>query len=312
MMERQTYSYGPTHLYPRAGVLLFPIVTLLLAAAAYAGMSMNSTVLLAVLVAGVVCLGLPHGSLDPLVARKLFRTDRRFTMVRFLLAYAILAALCAVSWIASPNIALSIFLGISALHFGSDWQQRGSVWGRAAYGACVVTVPTLHHAESVRQIYIALGATAAGDIVSASRFIAWTAISVAMLTLLLQPRGRRQDWLELSIILIGAIALPPLLFFVCYFCLLHSPRHLIATSREVELHGVGAFLKVVAPTVGATLVLAALLWHLLPGVESNGRMLETVFIGLAALTVPHMLLTELKEHNQRSLIAEPRSGLIKS
>lgn len=305
-MERRAYPFSIFRLDRRATVLLFPTVTLLLVAATRTNAGVNTPILLAALVVGVVCLGLPHGSLDPLVARKLLGADHRFTMVRFVLVYALLAALCAVGWIAYPNIALTLFLAISALHFGTDWQERGSYWGRAAYGACVVTVPTLHHAEIVSQIYQTLGATVADEIVRASQVVAWFAIAAALLSLLPQLRLRWRDLLELLVILIGGVALPPLVFFVCYFCLLHSPRHLLETAREVGLRRPRAILTAVTPTVGAALVFAALLWRFLPAHESSGRILQIVFIGLAALTVPHMLLTEIKRLNQRS--TEQRSA----
>jgi Brp/Blh family beta-carotene 15,15'-monooxygenase len=274
---------------------IFPGITLLLVLATSAGASVNEPIILIILTAGVVCLGLPHGSLDPLVARKLYGANRRFTMLRFLAAYTLIAALCAAGWIAAPGIALPIFLVISALHFGSDWQQRGSPWGRAAYGACVVTLPTLHHAETVRRIYLALGATNAAGIVGVSVVVAWIVAALAVLSLLPRIKGRWRDGIELAVLLIGGVMLPPLVFFVCYFCLLHSPRHLWDTSRTVGISGIRAVAAAVAPTVAATLVFAAVLWHFLPSGRSHDRVLELVFVGLAALTVPHMLLTEMKD-----------------
>jgi Brp/Blh family beta-carotene 15,15'-monooxygenase len=269
---------------------MFASITLLLTLAAIAGAAMNEPVILLFLVAGVVCLGLPHGALDPQVARELYRADRRFTMVRFLAAYTLIAALCAAGWTAAPNIALPIFLLISAVHFGSDWQQRGSLWSRSAYGACVVTVPTLHHAQTVRQIFLALGATNATYIVSVSRVVACIAAVFAIVSLLLQRKNRWQDYIDLAVILIGGVLLPPLVFFVCYFCLLHSPRHLADTSHAVGVHGIRAIAVAVAPTVAATLVFAAVLWRFIPFGRANDRILQIIFVGLAALTVPHMLL----------------------
>ena len=300
MMEKPLFRFGALRLDRRAAVLLFPGVTLILVAANYLGTSMSGPIILALLVGGVVFLGLPHGSLDPLVAMQILGSDRRFTIGRFLLAYSLLAAVCVGCWLAFPNVGLSLFLIISALHFGSDWQQRGSSWGRIAYGACIVSVPTLHHAETVRQIFTELGATAAVSIVNTSKIVSCFAIAVAWFSLLPQLSRRWRDGLELAVILIGALALQPLIFFVCYFCLLHSPRHLFETSREVGLRGVGALITAVAPTVGATLVFAALLWRFLPAEHFTSHVLQIVFIGLAALTVPHMLLTEIKEREQQS------------
>jgi Brp/Blh family beta-carotene 15,15'-monooxygenase len=282
---------------------IFASITLLLTVAAIAGARMNEPVILLFLAAGVVSLGLPHGALDPHVARELFGANRRFTMVRFLVAYTLIAALCAAGWLAAPNIALPIFLVISAAHFGSDWQQRGSLWSRAAYGACVVTVPTLHHANTVRQIYLALGSTNATHIVSASRVVAWIVAVLAITSLLPEIKNRWQDCIDLAVILIGGVMLPPLVFFVCYFCLLHSPRHLADTSHAVGLRGIRAIAAAVAPTVAATLVFAAVLWRFIPFGRANDRILQIIFVGLAALTVPHMLLKVMTTLSNDSAIA---------
>jgi hypothetical protein len=67
------------------------------------------------------------------------------------------------------------------------------------------------------------------------------------------------------------------------------------TSRDLGIRGIRAIAAAVVPTVAATLVLATILWHFLPTVRANDRILDIVFIGLAALTVPHMLLTEMNE-----------------
>jgi Brp/Blh family beta-carotene 15,15'-monooxygenase len=299
MMERQFASFGNLLFGRPAAVLLFPAVTLLLVLATILGAGMKEPALIALLAVGVVCLGVPHGALDPMIARTLWGTDRRLAMPGFLAVYTLLAVLCAAGWIAAPSVALSIFLAISALHFGSDWNRRGSFLSRAAYGGCVVTVPALHHGDAVRQIYLALGATDASGIVRVSQVIACVVAAVAVLSLLPEMKRRWQDLLELAVILIAGMALTPLVFFACYFCLLHSPRHLAETARDVGLRGVGSIAKAAAPTVVATLLLAAVLWYFLPAAKLSNRVLEIIFIGLAALTVPHMLLSEIRERHQR-------------
>jgi Brp/Blh family beta-carotene 15,15'-monooxygenase len=300
VMAEQAFQSDGLRLDRPATVVLFPAITLLLVAAALTGRSLNAPIALALLAGGVVCLGLPHGSLDLLVARHLFNRDRRFTTARFLLAYALIAAICASVWLAFPSISLTIFLLISALHFASDWQQRGWLLGRVAYGACIVTVPVLHHAEVVRQIYVQLGATGASEIVRASGIIALLAAPVALVSLLSHIRLRLRDIVELGVILVSAWVLPPLVFFLCYFCFLHSPRHLMKTAHEVGLRSPVQILAAVLPMVAATLVLAAILWRFLPANQSSSRILEIIFIGLAALTVPHMLLTRMRELDESS------------
>ena len=299
-MKARAFSGSPVRLERPVLALVFSLGTTLLVIAFLCGMAINAPLILLILVTGVVLLGLPHGALDPRVARQLFAGTRRFTMARFLLGYILLAGACIAGWLAAPNLALCIFLLISAVHFGSDWGCRGSAWGRTAYGACIVSVPALRHAEAVRQIYGELGATAASGIVHVSSLVAIAAVTVAFVSLIGQIRLRWQDCLELTVIVLGALALPPLAFFTCYFCLLHSPRHLLAAAGEVGLRSLPAIAAAVAPMVVATLLLAALVWRFLPAKNLTGHVLEIVFIGLAALTVPHMFLTGIKEFRQKN------------
>ena len=292
-MSYQSLRLSRQWFQPQLTDLIFPVATLLLVLATWFGVRADKPLILAGLISGVVLLGLPHGSLDPLVARKLWGKHRRFTMSQFLLGYVLLATACAAGWLTFPNAALVIFLIVSAIHFGTDWQDRGNRWGRAAYGFCVIAIPSLRYAAEVRQIFIALGATAVFSLVSALQVLACIAIPLALVSSFRPSERRNQDVLELAVIVASGLALPPLVFFICYFCLLHSPRHLYATSREVGLRSASAVLLAVAPIVLATLVLAALLWYFLPAKDVGSHILQIVFIGLAALTAPHMLLTTL-------------------
>jgi Brp/Blh family beta-carotene 15,15'-monooxygenase len=292
-------SRGPFRLHPVD--LLFPVVSLVLIATVWSGLGVRTPFIMGLLVAGVVVSGLPHGSLDPLVARKLFAGNRRFTMARFLVSYVLLAAVCAAGWLAAPNFALCVFLIVSALHFGSDWEGRAEVWAQAAYGFCVISISTLRYAPDVRQIFTVLGATAASGIVIGLRDLAGFAILIAAISQLRRAPSRSLDRMEFAMILLGGLALPPLLFFFCYFCMLHSPRHLLLTSRQVALRGAVRVFTAAAPAVLGTLALAAFLWRFLPVSNVSNRVLQIVFIGLAALTAPHMLLTALNDRERLRL-----------
>jgi len=272
---------------------LFPSLTLLLILASFKGISPGTPLLLVLLVAGVVILGLPHGALDPFVAKQLWGARQSFSMIGFLLLYTSMAALCAMVWFITPNAALVGFLIISAYHFGSDWDGRCIPWGKSAFGISIVCVSTLFKADKVEEIYKQLGASIAHQIVTASQVLAVVGIVAALLAASSRSKFRISNLLELSTVVAGGFFLPPLLFFVCYFCLLHSPRHLMQTARTLGLGGIQDIARSAAPTVLATLVLGIGLWIVLPESLYSKKVIQLVFIGLAALTAPHMLLTEL-------------------
>ena len=287
---------------------LFPLLTLVFVVATAIGISPAAPVILALLVAGVVILGLPHGALDPFVATQLWGERQSFTMIRFLLLYTALAAVCAAVWMIIPNVALAVFLGISAYHFGSDWEGRCTTWGQNAFGISVVSVSTLCQAEKVEEIYRQLGASVAHQIVAVSQVLAVVAVVAALLAASSRSKFQLTNRVELATVVVGGLVLPPLLFFTCYFCLLHSPRHLRETARKLNLIELKDIARHAAPVVLATLVLGVGLWVVLPGHAPSQKVIQAVFIGLAALTTPHMLLTELNQ--RRSLLSTQAVGCV--
>ena len=268
---------------------IFVAVTGLLMLAALTGRQLNPTTALVVLVAGVVLLGLPHGALDPMVARKAFGRHV-YTTAAFYAAYLALVLGYWLLWKRYPTLGLSLFLLIAAFHFGSDWESRGNLMTRCAYGFTVVTLPAFRFPQEVASIYAMLGAGHEAILVTLSRLIAPVAVGIAAVGAALHFRQRRSDALELFTIASGALLLKPLVFFTCYFALLHSPRHLLETAEGLGITRLKRIYRATLPVVLATLALAGLAYSLLPRISMDARLLRIVFIGLAALTMPHMLL----------------------
>lgn len=277
---------------------IFVLVIGSLLLTALMGQQLSSTAALVVLVTGVVLLGLPHGALDPLVARKAF-AGRSYITIAF---YAIYLALVLVYWLLwnrYPTMGLSFFLLIAAFHFGSDWESRGSFATRCAYGLVIVTLPVLRFSSEVASIYAMLGSAHAAALITTSRILAPAAVGIAAVGAGLQFRQRKRGALELLSIVCGALWLEPLVFFTCYFCLLHSPRHLLETAHGLEMTSLKRIYLATLPVLLATLLLAGLAYWLLPHIEMAARVLRIVFIGLAALTVPHMLLDVAAEAERK-------------
>ncbi len=93
---------------------------------------------------------------------------------------------------------------------------------------------------------------------------------------------------------VGLLALlaPPLLAFTVFFCGMHGARHIL---RTVKYSGrpFRALLaaRALAPTLGFLCVLAVAFYEL-RHLTWEARLIQLVFVALAALTVPHMMLVE--------------------
>lgn len=280
MMEFAERNYGR----------IFLLTTSLLLLAAIFGKQPGSSVTLAVMVIGVAVLGLPHGALDPAVASRVLGHRRFFRRPRFFAVYALIALAYGLLWWKWPTLGLVSFLLIAACHFGSDWDERGTALTRTGYGLAIVTLPALSHPAAVVPIYQALGTNHAATITQCSAIAAVTFTLIASLPTIMRWRERRNDLIEFLAIVCGAVFLQPLIFFTCYFTLLHSPRHLLQTANSLDLRGLRAICRTTAPIVLTTILLGVVAFFLIPVSSVSVRLLGIVFVGLASLTVPHMIL----------------------
>lgn len=262
-------------------------------------------VVIGLLVVGVVLFGLPHGAIDPLIAKQAMGNRpfyswtlynrSSYSWAGFYGVYSLMALLYGMLWWSYPAATLASFLIISGFHFGEDWEGRFPDWIRLSYGVAVVTVPMLFHSREVVEIYAAVGASAVENFVIASQVLALIAAPIALFSALIRWRQRPADLLEIVAIVGGALVLQPLLFFVCYFCLLHSPRHLFKTARAVGLTTVGGLVRAALPTLVASVAGGLVFWVLLPPGTGDERIFRVIFIGLAALTIPHMALAAVAQ-----------------
>lgn len=282
-------------------------------------LSSAPTLALAVLLGGVVVLGLPHGAADPWVAASAIRsTGRGRGRVLFLLAYTACALAVVLAWSLWPGISLAVFLGVSVLHFGlADTRGLGltpvsrTLTGLQR-GLLPIALPFhLYSPEVAAALEVLIGAQkgALDSLTSAAGtqlFTSWIALAGAACLLRLRESGPRASQVEAltTLSLSGIFALlPPLPAFAVYFGAWHSLRHLrlvaaLFEGRRIPRTGVllGGF-ALWGASVGCLLGAPELLtWSAGSGAGEvagfDPRLLQSVFIGLAALTLPHVLLTD--------------------
>ena len=106
----------------------------------------------------------------------------------------------------------------------------------------------------------------------------------------------------LSIIIINFF-LSPILAFTLYFCFLHSIRHSLTLIFELDKslkNGFKKFIKKAVPlTVITGFTFVGAIYILNNFYELNEAIYKVIFIGLASLTFPHILLEYLIEKNEK-------------
>ena len=107
----------------------------------------------------------------------------------------------------------------------------------------------------------------------------------------------------LSIVILNYI-FSPIIAFTVYFCFLHSIRHIISLSNELDKNdfsnGVKIFIKKALPLTLVTAILYLFATFVLSkSYGLNDVIIKVIFIGLASLTFPHILLEYLIEKNEK-------------
>ena len=241
----------------------------------------------------ILLLGMPHGAFDVVVARKLFGVADFKGWALFLLLYIGLSAAVVGFWFVAPTPFLCAFLVCSALHFGADPAAGASALARCLYGGAAIVLPALWHGPELQRLLGLVAGPASAALVAPvlSQMAApWLAASV--LACVLQART---SWLaawELATLAALSVVAPPLVAFTVYFCAMHSPRHILRTLANLPgAEARNALALALWPTLAVLSALAAIGWL------SSDRSMEVwvmqlVFVGLAALTMPHMVLLE--------------------
>jgi Brp/Blh family beta-carotene 15,15'-monooxygenase len=293
MMKTSTSLHATAPLaLPTIERLVFPIVAFAVAALLMFWPDLISPTLqiygLAVL---VIFLGLPHGALDPWVAESVGLSQTTLQSVLFNVVYLFIAALVVLTWVWLPVTSLLVFLVISAWHFSGDWERDSNRLLRLGVGALLILMPIAFHTENVAFIFTQLSGEGGGTLAHQLAIPAWATI-VAMV-LLIDVAIIKQKWcsaLEYAGLLVLAYAASPLIYFALYFCLLHSPRHLAGLLRGAKPQERPRLFRMAVVYTLLTLILITTLYFLWSDLPTDSLILRLVFIGLAAVTVPHMIL----------------------
>ena len=242
------------------------------------------------IVFAAVALGMPHGALDVVVGRRMVRASVFFEL------YLTVAVITAVIWIVAPVVGLSAFFVASWFHFArGDAAHRRGLGGAAALSGmstagCAIGLPLALHSALVTPVLsdLLLGTAAptAAQVAAVGWMIACPSLVTGVVAGLAAIQSRQYAALvEITVIALLAGSVHPLVSFALYFSLWHSPRHLISldVDRTTWTRTFGA--------TAAMLLLGAAAWRWTqPSAETATR---AVFIGLAALTWPHLGVTEM-------------------
>ena len=252
-------------------------------------------------------IGVSHGALDHEKGKRIIKLFKLKKIELFYLAYVSLSLLIIFLWTIAPIITLIIFLIMASYHFGKE----DSVFGEIKYnyfsnvllffkGSIIVLAPLYFSQEETFEIFKILNV----NINPISQDFLLILILLSLLSNFLLKKNVLIHSIDTLSITIINWAFSPLVAFTIYFCFLHSIRHSFSLIYEINKKnfkkGSNLFIKKALPlTILTGFLFLISLYALNNYFLLNSAILKVIFIGLASLTFPHILLEYLLEKNEK-------------
>ena len=242
--------------------------------------------------------GVAHGSLDFLIAKRLGIIESMIKKIIFLFSYLFLAICFTTLWVKKPELSLTIFLLISIFHFGiSDSLVKNKISFLEIFirGSIPISFPIYYYSEQVGIIFSHLYVNEIFfeeiKILIFNLFFFLHLCMIYFIIALIQNSEKEKINVISEIILLYFCFtyFEPFIAFSIYFCFFHSLRHL----NEEKIENGVTFFQIVKKTVPFTLLVFMtsiyFFFFIDIGIQNN-KFFPILFITLASLTVPHMIL----------------------
>ena len=268
----------------------------------------------------ILSIGISHGSLDNIKGKKLLKIYSFSNIFIFYLLYITTGLIIIGLWFLFPTFSLIIFLVIACYHFGKEdtnflinYDLKFNSVLFFLKGSLIVFAPLVFHFEETinlfkillienENFYSTIGYLEEKKIFYLSAFI--SVIVSFFYTLNKFKIVNALIFFDILSVIILNYLLTPLLAFTIYFCFLHSLRHSISLSLELNAenlsNGFKTFIKKAVPLTLMTIIIYVFGIYLLStSYTFDESIIKAIFIGLASLTFPHILLEYLIEKNEQ-------------
>ncbi|MEL6330374.1 MAG: Brp/Blh family beta-carotene 15,15'-dioxygenase [Planctomycetota bacterium] len=294
----------------------------LLAAAVTALVPLGDLAAAIVMISAVLLVGVPHGAYDLEVGRRWLRERLGSAWwVAFGAGYVACATLGVLFWIAAPTAGLIVLLVGGAIHWGADdievisGSRLARLWLAFSRGTIPVVLPLLWHPDETARVFgVLVSAEVNPRVVLISGALA-AAVGLAGLAQQIGLAWSRNRAIvprvaaEVLVLVLWFAVTEPVLAFTIYFCFWHSIRHSIRSMGKIDQaspsRALMRYVKAVWLPTLLTIVAAAVAIGLvrLDG-DAQSAIWRVTFIGLFALTIPHVLL-ELVEGSSSAPASMP-------
>ena len=268
----------------------------------------------------ILIIGVSHGSLDHIKGRKLLKIFQINNIITFYTSYFLLAVTIIILWVLLPTVVLIAFLIVASFHFGKEDTQflidNNSYLNQFLFflkGSLVILAPLYFNFNETVSIFKLLlieneSFYQSLNVIENNNFLIFGIVLSTLSNIFLffkefELRKFTIFFDYFSIIIIN-MHFSPLIAFTIYFCFLHSIRHSISLITELDQeslrNGLLVFIKKATPLTILTAIFCLIgLYFLNNNYNLDSAILKLIFIGLASLTFPHILLEYLIEKNEK-------------
>ena len=268
----------------------------------------------------ILIIGVSHGSLDHIKGRKLLKIFKINNIITFYTSYFLLAVTIIILWVLFPTVVLIAFLVVASFHFGKEDTQflidNNSSLNQFLFflkGSLVILAPLYFNFNETVSIFKLIlieneSFYQSLNVIENNNFLIIGIVLSTLSSIILFFKKFELRKLTIffdyfSIIIIN-MHFSPLVAFTIYFCFLHSIRHSISLIAELDQESLGngllVFIKKATPLTILTATFCLIgLYFLNNNYNLDSAILKLIFIGLASLTFPHILLEYLIEKNEK-------------
>jgi len=248
----------------------------------------------AILIVGLLWIGIPHGALDHILSK-----NKKTPLILFILQYLFIMGIYLILWQISPWISLVVFVAYSSFHFGESEliENKEHIKSWRGYfkaflmGLSILIFIIFTHLEESLSIISNLSNEAAMPLQALNLHKWYLMISIFSFSYILVQWILSKTWshIGLMFLLILGIPVPLPLAFGLYFILQHSHNAWSHLKHGLDMNSFELYKKSSIFTFGALLIFIFIAFFVRNFIDLAG-LWANFFIFIACISLPHFVL----------------------
>ena len=244
----------------------------------------------------MLTIGIPHGSIDHLIAFINPKTRRFQNKFYFFISYISLIFFNILLWIISPYLGLFIFLIISCYHFGETqvlgYTTTDNKFLNFVLGANILLSLFLNNIFELQEILSSLSFFSNIDLSSFDKiFFLLLSISILMISIIYSDVKRKiLLYAEMSIMYLIFFHTDLLISFSLFFGFSHSLPMLLMEFKEMKEKNFIKFYFKTLPFTLLSILFGIIIYYFNSDLLTTDNLILFIFIIISSLTLPHVFI----------------------